>query len=103
MFLLLGLYTLHILLDTLTAPTPLLWPLTSTAHMLKLRIDTRIAGTSITIQPRLETAISQMNTKPQDVVEGPLVDTTGIVLATAAAIVALIEHLRKGRGKGAER
>lgn len=99
--LLIALYTLHNTLDTLTAPTPLLYPITKDAYALHITIDASIANhTTITIHTAIDATTEEINTEPQDVIEGPLVTTTGIVLAATATLAALTEHLTKpGRNK----
>ena len=92
-----ALIALHNTLDTLTAPTPLLWPLTRDAYAININIDAAITHHTITIHTTIDTTTEQMNTESQEVIEGPLVTTTGVVLAITAVIVALTGYLARGR------
>ncbi len=89
------LYTLHIVLDTFVAPTPLLWPLTNQAYMLQAGIDGIITTNSIDIIPQTNIVVEQADFAPRPAIEEPIISPTGLIIAVGAAAVLLAEHLAK--------
>ena len=89
------LYTLHIVLDTFIAPTPLLWPLTNKAYMLQAGIDGIIATNSIDITPQINIVVEQANFTPRPTIEGPIISPIGLIIAVGVIVVLLTEYLAK--------
>ena len=71
------LYTLHIVLDTFVAPTPLLWPLTNQAYMLEIGINGIVATNGIDITPQVNVVVEQVDFTSRPVIEGPIVSSIG--------------------------
>ncbi len=93
------LYGLHIILDTFTAPTPLLWPLTAAAYAVHIGVTVAVGGYRLPdISPRLGVTVAAMPAS-HGLVEGPAVDTMGIVVAVAVAVATALE-LATERRKG---
>ncbi len=89
------LYTLHIVLDTFIAPTPLLWPLTNQAYMLQAGIDGIITTNSIDITPQINIVVEHADLTQRPAIEGPIISPTGLIIAIGVVAVLLTEYLAK--------
>ena len=92
-----GLYAVHLLLDLFTAPTPILWPLSSEAYMVEVGLDGVVSASGIDLIPRVTVISEAADFSPQLAIEGPLVSTIGIMIASGVAAMALAERLAERR------
>ncbi len=88
------LYILHLLMDLFTAPVPLLWPLTNRAYMLNIELDTILSTGGISITPRIVVATEYADFAPQPTIEGPLISTTGIIVAIGVVVINVVGTLK---------
>ncbi len=96
----LGLYALHITLDTFTAPTPLLWPLTSKAYMVSAQLNCIITQHSLSIAPSITTTSTTVDFTRKTALEAPLATTTGMLTTIAVAIMLRAGHPARKRSWG---
>ena len=88
-----SLYTLHIVLNVFTAPTPILWPLTSSSYMITLGINGVIGGSSTGFNPYIEIIIEPSSFSTQQTLYGPIVSELGIIVAIAITVTLISERL----------
>ena len=87
------LYTLHIILDLFTAPTPVLWPTYREAYMVSIEVVGVIdPGVEIGIDSRIE-LYSEYTRFVVHRVEGPVISTSGMLIAIAIAMLLLVERI----------
>lgn len=87
------LYTLHIVTDMFTAPTPVLWPLVRESYMVYPDATGQLGPGGLVVY--LNTSIVSVPTdfSPREYIEGPIVSPTGAVLLVATAAVLAIERV----------
>lgn len=90
-----ALYILHIVLDVFVAPTPLLWPLTSEAYMMKIVLNGVVAGDGVKVEPSISITSRAIDFTQQPVVEGPLVSSLGVVISVGVVAILLTERLTR--------
>lgn len=87
------LYTLHIVLDLFTAPTPVLWPAHREAYMVSIEVMGVVdPGVEIGVDSRIE-LYSESTRFVVHRVEGPIVSTSGMLIAIAIALLLLVEKV----------
>ena len=87
------LYTLHIVLDLFTAPTPVLWPAHREAYMVSIEVVGVVdPGVEIGVDSRIE-LYSESTGFVVHRVEGPIVSTSGMLIAIAIALLLLVEKV----------
>jgi len=87
------LYTLHIVLDLFTAPTPVLWPAHREAYMVSIEVVGVVdPGVEIGVDSRIE-LYSESTRFVVHRVEGPIVSTSGMLIAIAIALLLLVEKV----------
>jgi len=94
------LYVLHIALDLFTAPMPALWPLYSS---LWIRIELAGALTvgGLAVYPKVEVVvIDPADFTLREVIEGPVVTETSLVLTVVAATLTALDTLKNKAGRG---
>jgi len=96
----LAIYALHIVLDVFTAPTPALWPIVEESYAITIKIDGTVAD-KIAIAPHIEINAEPTHFTRVQAIEGPIISTTGLVVATTTAALLAIEyaaqrHTKKG-------
>lgn len=89
------LYITHILLDLLTAPTPLLWPITPTSYAVKAGIDGTISADGLKISPNLTLNTTPTDFTPKPQLEGPIIAEPGLITTATTVIVLALEHLTR--------
>jgi membrane-bound metal-dependent hydrolase YbcI (DUF457 family) len=87
-----ALYALHIALDTLTAPTPALWPLTQSIQV-RFEVTGTINSNEITIKPIIDASTKPTDFTQKTTMEGPLITEASIILAIITAAITLAEYL----------
>lgn len=90
-----ALYVAHILLDLLTAPTPLLWPIAPTSYAVRVGIDGTVSVDGLRISPNLAISAAPADFAPKPRLEGPIVAEPGLIVTATAAITLALEHLTK--------
>ncbi|MEM2349514.1 MAG: metal-dependent hydrolase [Acidilobaceae archaeon] len=81
----------HIVLDMLTSPTPVLWPLVSSYISVELKINGVLDGSSIGVYPVL--AVNSMQVEPLVYpVEGPIVSEFGVATLVVLILILAIEY-----------
>jgi len=96
----LTLYALHIVLDVFTAPTPLLYPLTSNSYMVSIGVNGFVAGGQISVKPQIALVSEPVDFTPRQVVEGPVVSGAGVIVAIGIGIALLAEKLPRKKTAG---
>jgi len=89
----LALYILHIVLDAFTAPTPLLYPFTSSSYMVSIGVNGSIAGGIISLKPEATLLSEPVDFTPRQAVEGPVISEAGVIVATSIGVAILAEKL----------
>ena len=89
-----ALYSLHLVMDLLTAPTPILWPLVNKEYMINLGLDGSISSEGISIKPYAEVIVTDADFTPKPTIDGPIASTTGLIISIAIIALTLIEWLR---------
>jgi len=92
----LAIYALHIVLDVFTAPTPALWPLAGESYAITIKVDGTVAD-KIAIAPHVEINAEPTHFTRVQAVEGPIVSTTGLVVATTTATLLATEYINRRR------
>ena len=87
------LYTLHIVLDVFTGPTPILYPLTDSLW-IEVEVNGSSTTTGITITPRITLETVKPDFTRQSVIEGPVVSETGIILAIVTLLTLILDQYR---------
>lgn len=91
------LYALHIVLDLLIAPTPILWPLVSASYVLRIGINGSVSAEGVTLTPTMEVKTTTTDFTPRTSLEGPLISETGVVVAVAVFAFLITETLLRKR------
>jgi len=95
-----ALYMLHIFLDLFTAPTPILWPISTQSYSLGVKLDGVLSDTGIKLIPSLIVSAEVSDFTRKSVLEGPLITDTGIMVAVVTVLTLTIEYLaRRSTGK----
>jgi membrane-bound metal-dependent hydrolase YbcI (DUF457 family) len=89
-------YTLHLLLDIFTGPTPILYPLADSIW-IKIQVNGASTATGITVNPSITVATVKPDFTQMEIVEGPLVTETGAIIAVVTAVILLLEYFIKPR------
>ena len=89
------LYILHIILDLFTAPTPILWPISTQSYSLGVKLDGVLSDTGIKLIPNLIVSTEASDFTRKSVLEGPLITDTGIMVAVVTVLTLTIEYLAK--------
>ena len=89
-------YTLHLLLDVFTGPTPILYPLADSIRV-KIQVNGASTAAGITVNPSIAVATVKPDFTQRGIVEGPLATETGAVLAVVTAVILLLEYFFKAR------
>jgi len=91
-------YTLHLLLDTFTGPTPILYPLADSIW-IKIQVNGASTATGITVTPSITVAIMKPDFTRREIVEGPLVTETGAIIAIVTVVILLLEYFIKAKNQ----
>jgi len=89
-------YTLHLLLDVFTGPTPILYPLVDSIW-IKIQVNGASTATGITVNPSITVATVKPDFTQMEIVEGPLVTETGAIIAVVTVVTLLLEYFIKAR------
>jgi len=92
------LYTLHLVLDLFTGPTPILYPLTDSLW-IKVEVNGLSTTTGITITPRITLETVKPDFTRQPVIEGPVVSETGIILAVVTLLTLILDQYQGEKRK----
>jgi len=85
------LYTLHIVMDLLTGLTPALWPL-APAIAVNIEVNGVTSVDGIRVTPSFEVVVEPVDFARRDLVEGPLVSETGLVLLVVAIVLTIVGY-----------
>ena len=88
-------YTLHIVMDIFTAPTPFLWPIVDQAYMLNIRLSSIVSQNNIAIASQISVYSEIIDFIPQPLTGGPLISATGVIVAIGTVTMILIEYISK--------
>lgn len=88
------LYMLHIVMDVFTAPTPVLWPVSSVACQLRVDVEGFSDGRYIGVVPALGIVAEPADFSFGKMVEGTVVAPKGTVLALLVVFILLAEGRR---------
>jgi membrane-bound metal-dependent hydrolase YbcI (DUF457 family) len=91
-------YTLHLLLDIFTGPTPILYPLADSIWV-KIQVNGASTATGITVTPSITVATMKPDFTRRETVEGPLVTETGAIIAVVTAVILLLEYFFKAENQ----
>jgi membrane-bound metal-dependent hydrolase YbcI (DUF457 family) len=89
-------YTLHLMLDVFTGPTPVLYPLAGSIWV-KIQVNGVSTATGIAVNPSITVATVKPDFTQMEIVEGPLVTETGSVIVVVTAVILLLEYFIKAR------
>lgn len=93
-------YLMHIAMDLLTAPTPVLYPLLHQAHTLRIHITGALSSSNTPkLLPTVKLETTPIDFTPKTYLEGPIASDLGIAIAIAAAIATLVEYIAKTQYK----
>ncbi len=81
------------MLDALTAPTPLLYPLTSSSYMVSIGVNGSISGGMVSLEPGAMLLSEPVDFTPRQAVEGPVVSGVGVIVALGIGVAVLAEKL----------
>lgn len=95
-----ALYATHIVMDALTSPTPVLWPLIGLSHAVKINVNGLLSSGDVALIPAISIESAPLEFTRRYFIEGPIVSEYGVVIALAVAAALLVEFLagRVGRG-----
>jgi hypothetical protein len=85
------LYALHIVMDLLTGLTPALWPL-APALALNIGVNGVYSVDGVRVTPGFEVVVGPADFARRDLVEGPLVSETGLVLLMVAIVLTILGY-----------
>jgi hypothetical protein len=85
------LYTLHIVMDLLTGLTPALWPL-APALAVNIEVNGVYSVDGVKVTPGFEVVVGPVDFARRDLVEGPLVSETGLVLLVVAIVLTIVGY-----------
>jgi membrane-bound metal-dependent hydrolase YbcI (DUF457 family) len=91
-------YTLHLLLDIFTGPTPILYPLADSIW-IKIQVNGASTATGITVTSSITVATMKPDFTRREIVEGPLVTETGTILAVVTAVILLLDYFFKAENQ----
>jgi F0F1-type ATP synthase membrane subunit c/vacuolar-type H+-ATPase subunit K len=91
-------YTLHLLLDIFTGPTPILYPLADSIW-IKIQVNGASTATGITVTSSITVATMKPDFTQREIVEGPLVTETGAIIAVVTAVILLLEYFIKAKNQ----
>jgi len=91
-------YTLHLLLDIFTGPTPILYPLADSIW-IKIQVNGASTTTGIAINPSITVATMKPDFTRREIVEGPLVTETGAIIAAVTAVILLLEYFFRAKNQ----
>jgi len=91
-------YTLHLLLDIFTGPTPILYPLADSIWV-KIQVNGASTATGIIVTPSITVATMKPDFTRREIVEGPLVTETGTILAVVTTVILLLEYFFRAKNK----
>ncbi len=89
-------YVSHVILDFFTAPTPILWPITDQAYMFNVELSGVVTEDGIGLTPSISIFSETVDFTQQSAVSGPLISTTGVIVAIGVVVMLLAEWLVKG-------
>jgi len=89
------LYSLHIIMDIFTAPTPILWPLLPTAIMVSINVDAILNPPHPQLLLNASLYQETVDFSPKPFIEGPLITKTGIILFLVTLIIITSEYVTK--------
>jgi len=92
----LAIYALHIVLDVFTAPTPALWPILGESYTITIKVDGIVAD-KVAVTPHVEIDAEPAHFTQVQAVEGPIVSTTGLVVAITTAALLATEYVNGHR------
>lgn len=87
------LYSLHLILDFLTAPTPIFWPIMSESYALKVSVNGSISADGVILTPIMEVRTVATDFTPRTSLEGQLISEVGIITAVAVTAFLITEAL----------
>jgi membrane-bound metal-dependent hydrolase YbcI (DUF457 family) len=85
------LYTLHIVMDLLTGLTPIMWPL-APALAVNIEVNGVYSVNGVRVTPGFEVIVEPVDFARRDLVEGPLVSETGLVLLVVAIVLTIVGY-----------
>jgi membrane-bound metal-dependent hydrolase YbcI (DUF457 family) len=91
-------YTLHLLLDIFTGPTPILYPLADSIWV-KIHVNGASTATGITVTPSITVATMKPDFTRRETVEGPLVTETGAIMAVVTVVILLLDYFFKAKNQ----
>jgi len=89
-------YTLHLLLDVFTGPTPIPYPLADSIWV-KIQLNGALTATGITVNPSITVETVKPDFTQRGIVEGPLITGTGAILAAVTVVILLLEYFLGAR------
>ncbi len=91
-----SLYVTHVILDTLTSPTPALWPLTQSIQ-IKAEITGAVSNDGIAVKPIIDVITKPTDFTQKTIIEGLLITEASLILAMITAAITLAEYFVSGK------
>ena len=88
------LYALHLALDFLVGSTPLLWPLTDQAYMLRIELNGEVSAGGVSLVPQVALIAEPVAFTPRPIIKGSLISSTS-VLMMVVVVVTVMEVLKE--------
>jgi len=89
------LYALHLALDFLVGPTPLLWPLTDQAYMLRIELNGEVSVGGVSLMPQVALIAEPADFTPRPIIKGSLISSTSVLLLVVVVVVTVVEVLKE--------
>ena len=91
----LALYEIHVLMDLLIAPTPIMWPLINTSLTLSIEVYAMLYTQGVELTPRLALVNTPCDFSQRDLLGGTLLSTTGVIVTIIVISLLLAEYSLK--------
>jgi membrane-bound metal-dependent hydrolase YbcI (DUF457 family) len=91
-------YTLHLLLDIFTGPTPILYPLADSIWV-KIHVNGASTTAGITVNPSITVATVKPDFTRREIVEDPLVTEMGAIMAVVTAVILLLDYFFRAKNQ----
>ncbi|WFO75965.1 metal-dependent hydrolase [Desulfurococcaceae archaeon MEX13E-LK6-19] len=88
-------YSVHVVMDLFTGPTPVLWPLVWKDFYVEVMVTANnTVSNGITLEPVLRVHVTDFTMEPGDIVDAPVATPTGVSIAVIVLALLLLEEPR---------
>ena len=89
------LYVLHIVLDFMAGPTPMLWPLSNQAYMLRIELNGEVSAGGVSLMPQVALIAEPADFTPRPMIKGSLISSMSVLMAVVVVVVTVVEVLKE--------